>query len=217
MDCSPPGSSIHGILQTRILEWFAISFSRGVFLTQESNPGLLHCRQILYRLSHQGSRLRHETCPNGVHCLARETLRVSALWDTHSCGESTEPRGRTLSLPPYSRPHTHQDLKDEHGFLVKEHGKQVWLNKRDVETQSLSAAPGSNVKQESGGSWGWRHGQDQGREDLSCHAKSWNFILAAHPVLPPLPGTSASTMSRRAQADPTAALLTDIATGREGV
>ena len=29
MDCSPPGSSVHGILQTRILEWVAISFSRG--------------------------------------------------------------------------------------------------------------------------------------------------------------------------------------------
>ena len=29
MDCSPPGSSIHGILQARILEWVAISFSTG--------------------------------------------------------------------------------------------------------------------------------------------------------------------------------------------
>ena len=29
MDCSLPGSSIHGILQARILEWIAISFSRG--------------------------------------------------------------------------------------------------------------------------------------------------------------------------------------------
>ena len=28
-DCSPPGSSVHGILQARILEWVAISFSRG--------------------------------------------------------------------------------------------------------------------------------------------------------------------------------------------
>ena len=28
MDCSPPGSPVHGILQTRILEWIAISFSR---------------------------------------------------------------------------------------------------------------------------------------------------------------------------------------------
>ena len=42
MDCSPPGSSVHGILQARILEWVAI------FPTQGSNPGLLHCRQILY-------------------------------------------------------------------------------------------------------------------------------------------------------------------------
>ena len=51
MDCSLPGSSVHGILQAGILEWVASSFSRG------SNPGLPHCRQILYHLSHQGSRL----------------------------------------------------------------------------------------------------------------------------------------------------------------
>ena len=31
MDCSPPGSSGHGILQARILEWVAIHFSRGSF------------------------------------------------------------------------------------------------------------------------------------------------------------------------------------------
>ena len=29
VDCSPPGSSVHGVLQARILEWVAISFSRG--------------------------------------------------------------------------------------------------------------------------------------------------------------------------------------------
>ena len=29
VDCSPPGSSVHGILQARVLEWVAISFSRG--------------------------------------------------------------------------------------------------------------------------------------------------------------------------------------------
>ena len=40
-DCSPPGSSVHGIFQARILEWIPIPFSKGVFLTQTSNPGLL--------------------------------------------------------------------------------------------------------------------------------------------------------------------------------
>ena len=32
--CSPPGSSVHRILQARILEWVAIPFFRGIFLTQ---------------------------------------------------------------------------------------------------------------------------------------------------------------------------------------
>ena len=117
MDCSLPGSSLHGIFQARILKWVAISFSRGsswsrdgtrisciggrffttqlpgksilkyewkslrhvwlfaapwnspgqntgvdslfllqgIFPTQGLNPGLLHCRRILYQLSYQGS------------------------------------------------------------------------------------------------------------------------------------------------------------------
>jgi len=47
--------TVHGILQARILEWVAIPFSRGIFPTQESNPGLPDCRQILYQLGHKGS------------------------------------------------------------------------------------------------------------------------------------------------------------------
>ena len=52
MDCSLPGSSVHQILQARILEWVAISFSRGIFPGQGLNPSLLYCGQILYHLSH---------------------------------------------------------------------------------------------------------------------------------------------------------------------
>ena len=55
-DCSPPGSPVHGILQARTLEWVGIFCLQGIFLTQGSNLGLPHCRQILYSLSHQGSR-----------------------------------------------------------------------------------------------------------------------------------------------------------------
>ena len=53
--CDPINYTAHGILQTRILEWVAVPFSRGIFATQGSNPGLLHCRWILYQLSHEGS------------------------------------------------------------------------------------------------------------------------------------------------------------------
>ena len=57
MDYSPIGSSVHGIIQARILEWVSMPFSRGVFPNQGLNLGLLHYRQILYHLSHQGSPL----------------------------------------------------------------------------------------------------------------------------------------------------------------
>ena len=40
MDYSLPGSSVHGILQARILEWVAMPSCRGIFLTQGSNPHL---------------------------------------------------------------------------------------------------------------------------------------------------------------------------------
>ena len=56
VDWSLPGSSIHGIFQARVLEWVAISFSKRSSLTQGLNPGLPHCRQTLYRLSHLGSQ-----------------------------------------------------------------------------------------------------------------------------------------------------------------
>ena len=44
IDCIPPGSSVHGISMARILEWIAISFSRGSSWPRDSLP-----------LSHQGS------------------------------------------------------------------------------------------------------------------------------------------------------------------
>ena len=58
MDCSPPGSSIHGILQARILEWIAMPCFRGSsqprVWTQVSR--LLHWWWVLYHWSHQRIR-----------------------------------------------------------------------------------------------------------------------------------------------------------------
>ena len=51
LDCNPLGSSVCGISQAIILESVTIPFSRDDL--RESNPGLPHCRQILYLLSHQ--------------------------------------------------------------------------------------------------------------------------------------------------------------------
>ena len=54
MDCSPPGCSVHGILQERILECVAVLL-QGIFLTQGSNPSVLHWLAGYLPLSHQGS------------------------------------------------------------------------------------------------------------------------------------------------------------------
>ena len=54
MHCSLPGSSVHGILQARILEWVVFP-SPGDLPDPGIEPCLPHCRQILYCLSHQGS------------------------------------------------------------------------------------------------------------------------------------------------------------------
>ena len=52
MDYSSPGSSVHRISQARILEWVAISCSSGSSKPRDWTC-LLHCRQILYPLSHK--------------------------------------------------------------------------------------------------------------------------------------------------------------------
>ena len=54
IDCSPPGSSVHDIIQARIQDWAAIPFSRGSSQPRDRTR-FLHCRQTLYHLSHHFS------------------------------------------------------------------------------------------------------------------------------------------------------------------
>ena len=51
-DCSQPGSSVHGILQARVLEWVAISSSRVSSLPKDQTRVSYIGRHILYPLSH---------------------------------------------------------------------------------------------------------------------------------------------------------------------
>ena len=54
-DCSPPGSSVHGDSSGKNTGVGCYALLQGIFPTQGSNPGPLHCRWVLYHLSHQGS------------------------------------------------------------------------------------------------------------------------------------------------------------------
>ena len=60
VDCSPPGSSVHGMLQARILEWVSMPSSKGSSQPRDlPNPGIkprsLALRAVSLLLSHQGS------------------------------------------------------------------------------------------------------------------------------------------------------------------
>src|SRR5574341_916161 len=58
MDCNLPGSSVHGISQARIIEWVAISFSRGSF------------------------PLRDQTCISSIFYIGRQVLYHCFTWET---------------------------------------------------------------------------------------------------------------------------------------
>ena len=79
MDCSPLGSSVHGDSPGKNTETGCHALFQGIFPTQGSNPGLPHCRQILYHLTHQGS-------PRILEWVANPFFR-----------ESSQPRNRTGS------------------------------------------------------------------------------------------------------------------------
>ena len=66
MDCSLPGSSVHGISQA-FLGVSCQFLLQGIFPTQGSNPCLPHCRQILYHLTtrealHPAAVLQAKAC-----------------------------------------------------------------------------------------------------------------------------------------------------------
>ena len=57
MDCRPPGSSVHGIVQARILEWIAISFSRGSSRPRYQTWVSRTAGRLFTVLAHQGGCL----------------------------------------------------------------------------------------------------------------------------------------------------------------
>ena len=65
MDCSLPGSPVHGDSPGKNTGVGCHALLQGIFLIQGSNPGLPNCRQILYHLSHLGSPI---LCLKTVFC-----------------------------------------------------------------------------------------------------------------------------------------------------
>ena len=89
MACTLPGPSVHGGSPGKNTGVGCHALLQGIFPTQGWNPGLPHCRQILYRLSHQGS-------PNWC---------IGSVQFSHSVvSNSLWPHGRQHARPPCPSP-----------------------------------------------------------------------------------------------------------------
>ena len=72
MDCGPPGSSILGILQARILEWIAISFSRGSSQFRDQTQVSCTARSFFTIWATEKSWIPHNECYNRGMTIAQK-------------------------------------------------------------------------------------------------------------------------------------------------
>ena len=122
LDCSPPGSSVQGISQARLLGWVAIFLLQGISPAQRLNPCLLcilHCRLSLYPLSHWGSPWapilaksyfrcweNSNAMPRTVSVCLQNFFLFFSLWPWHlACGIFSNQRSKPSSLGTWSFNH----------------------------------------------------------------------------------------------------------------
>ena len=120
MDCSPPSSSVHGILQARILEWVAISFSR------ESSPP-----RDRIQVSHIAGR--HFNL-----CTTREALKYKNTVSQKTSFRDTELQIQVLTASKISKGGKGARLKEEGGGGGR--GGEGWPYRRllpPTDTQAL--------------------------------------------------------------------------------
>ena len=134
MDCSLPGSSVHGIFQARILEWVAISFSRG--FSQPRDQTFISCvscigRQILY----------HWATREDVREIGRYTKNNKAIlkniWKNR---KDFKERRNSFQLTSIMSGKTHTDLSWPWGVEKRPLGK----NREAGRAQSKSRQEGIN-------------------------------------------------------------------------
>ena len=115
VNCSPPGFSVHGILQARMLEWIAMPSSRGFFETQGSNLHFLHWQAGSLALAPSGKPYRgafavvqwlsHVWLCNPMNCSTPgfpvfHCLPEFAQTCVHWVGDATQPFHPLLLLSP---------------------------------------------------------------------------------------------------------------------
>ena len=107
MDCRPPGSSVHGVFQARILEWVVISYFRGSSWPRDRTHVSSTGRQILLPLSHQRNH-KEDTQMSSEHMkrcsrsLVTKYIQSKQQWDStsHSLGWLVKNKNKETKDPP---------------------------------------------------------------------------------------------------------------------
>ena len=136
------------------------ALSHGIFPIQASNPGLPHCRQVLYHLSHQGSTLLQRRC-NTV-----QRVQLSA----RGCHSYRRRRSCSATGGHSSGPLPQQPAVKE-GPLVGPFSRrwaEWWSSGSEVREGSWSSSGGSPVHRASGQQVSWGAGSRLGV--VSCRA-----------------------------------------------
>ena len=100
IECSPPDSSVHGIFPGKNTGVGCHAFLQGILPTQGWNPGLLHCRRILYQLSHipyaNSNIIQNLVCESALSEILTHWKRPWC-WEMLKAGGEGEDRMRWLN------------------------------------------------------------------------------------------------------------------------
>ena len=134
MDCSPPGFSVHRILQARVLEWVVIPSSRGSSQSRDLTLYLLHGRQILtYCWAYPQGTSTSIWCAHRSQCLTRLSPEQMINYSS-PVNEFTDQRKPECVTPKYAfflMPLWHQNYFELKTFVV------VWSVSCSVMSNSL--------------------------------------------------------------------------------
>ena len=107
MDCSLPGSSVHGILQGSILEWVATSFSRGSFQSRNQTQASCTAGRFFTNWAMREAYIHFllDTLSLTEFFLKRDTKHLSSVQFSHSVlSDSLWPHGLQHARPPCPSP-----------------------------------------------------------------------------------------------------------------
>ena len=118
VDCSPPGSSVHGIFQARVLEWVAMLSSRVVSQPRDqTHISYVSCigRQVLYLQRHQGSPNAKASARKELHSPLNHAQPQPILTSAGTSPSSPQD-GSTEQCPSLPDPHEHRELNPSMNF-----------------------------------------------------------------------------------------------------